>query len=347
MSRIIRQIKIPFGRDANGRMISAGAAQRGLDCECVCAECGDRLIAAKGDIYQHHFRHLVERDGSCSLGGETAIHLFAKQLICDRLRVGLPDPVGSAMVDAVPEYRIDDLIPDVLCTYDTGETVAVEIWVAHQVPGSKVDRYNDMRQAAVEIDLRPYRLTSKNEVDWEEAILNKASRTWLSPPNHIRVQREREREEELRRRRELLEAARLAAKEQERLRVGHEELLHALKSKEAEQEQIKEQYRAIWAAKHREELKEEEIKREQIRLSLAEERNKKAEYLKVIEDRLRREMLPPDLQGLVIAHGGYNLIPPEAWTEFDADRKRWQAAIRTGKFWEPPYASLRRGSGDQ
>ena len=37
----------------------------------------------------------------------------------------------------------------------------------------------------------------------------------------------------------------------------------------------------------------------------------------------------PDLQALVVRHGGYNNIPPEAWAEFDRQTAEWQERRRT------------------
>ena len=38
----------------------------------------------------------------------------------------------------------------------------------------------------------------------------------------------------------------------------------------------------------------------------------------------------PDLQALVIKHGGYDRIPPAAWRDFDAALANFQARIRLG-----------------
>ena len=187
-----QEVKLPFGRTADGRMVSVEAVERGSACECFCPKCSASLVAAKGEIYRHHFRHYVDYGGAyCAEARETAIHQFAKQVICDRLFVGLPDPVG-AMTKATPECRLGDIVPDVLAEYDSGESVAIEIWVGHQVPEHKVKAYNDRRQAAVEIDLRPYRFDDNSEADWQSLVLGGARRYWLSPPKHVREARERE-----------------------------------------------------------------------------------------------------------------------------------------------------------
>jgi hypothetical protein len=39
---------------------------------------------------------------------------------------------------------------------------------------------------------------------------------------------------------------------------------------------------------------------------------------------------PPSLQRLVIDHGGYDRITPEAWAKFDAEMAAWKADVRAG-----------------
>lgn len=39
---------------------------------------------------------------------------------------------------------------------------------------------------------------------------------------------------------------------------------------------------------------------------------------------------PPDLQALVLAHGTYDRITPEAWKRYDDQRAQWQMLIRLG-----------------
>jgi hypothetical protein len=38
----------------------------------------------------------------------------------------------------------------------------------------------------------------------------------------------------------------------------------------------------------------------------------------------------PNLQQLVERHGGYHLIPPEAWSQYDAAIRTWNTTLRAG-----------------
>ena len=331
-------LKVPFGKAGDGLMVSVDFVERGLACNCVCVGCGARLIAHKGEVYVHHFRHESESD--CQ-AGETAIHLFAKQLICGRLQLRLPDPCG-VMIKATEEYPgLPDIRPDVLAEFDNGETVAIEIWVAHQVPQNKVAAYNKMRQAAVEIDLRPYHHAEKSEAEWERAILFDASRGWLSPPEYIRRQREEERQRWIDDQKRRQQAAELARQEAERHRVEIEKAWQKRNEERAKAAELARQEAMLAEAiEHERELRDAAL-RELERQRLIEQRAKDAEARLVRLARLHEEMQPPDLQKLVLAHGTYDRITSEAWGKFDWQMANWKARTAAGEFHHPPYDEVR------
>jgi hypothetical protein len=43
---------------------------------------------------------------------------------------------------------------------------------------------------------------------------------------------------------------------------------------------------------------------------------------------------PPNLQDLVVSHGGYNRIPQSAWATYDAALAAWQERVRLGYRWQ-------------
>jgi hypothetical protein len=337
-----REIKLPFGRTADGRMVSVEAVERGLACECFCVKCGANLVAAKGEIYQHHFRHYVER-ADCIGARETALHQFAKQIICDRLQLRLPDPMG-VMISAEAECRLGDLVPDVLAKYDGGESVAVEIWVAHQVPTSKAHEYVRRRQAAVEIDLRAYRFAEKSEADWEQAILFNSDRTWLSPPGYIRRQREAERKKIIAAQRKRLAELHAAWEQAERERLAlaaeAKRVANEASAEQAEWSAKQAAKEAMWEAERRERSEQERAIRALERLQLMEKRDKEAEYRRVTVERLRQQRRCPDLQELVKVHGTYDRITAEAWEAYDRQRLDWQYRVAMGAFHQQPYCDL-------
>lgn len=192
----MNEVKIPFGQSADGRMVSIDDATvaRGLACNCFCAACNAPLVARKGEINQHHFAHFVEPE-NCAEARETALHKFAKAIICEALDVHLPDNLNlGVMQSAKPEEWLDGIRPDVLAQFD--EPVAIEIFVAHKVPIEKLQKLTLRKLATLEIDLSRYHNNgNRNEEQWRDLILRTAPRFWLFQPAIVREKIEREERE--------------------------------------------------------------------------------------------------------------------------------------------------------
>jgi len=54
------------------KVVHISEVESGLSCNCICAKCGRRLVAKKGDIRIYHFAH--EDDSECQLAVETSLH---------------------------------------------------------------------------------------------------------------------------------------------------------------------------------------------------------------------------------------------------------------------------------
>ena len=44
--------------DKTNKLISIEHAERGLACDCFCFECGEPVLAKKGEKNEHHFAHI-------------------------------------------------------------------------------------------------------------------------------------------------------------------------------------------------------------------------------------------------------------------------------------------------
>jgi hypothetical protein len=293
------EVRLPFGMLPDGRMVAVATVERGLACGCICSACKLPLVAAKGDVYRHHFRHHAEGT-DCKGARETALHKFAKQIICERLHMTLPDQLGE-MRSAEQEVWLDGIRPDVLAKYDS-EDVVIEVYVAHRVPMEKIQQLAERKLTAVEIDLSYHRDLDLTEDQLTYAVLYGAPRRWLIDPLSVRQARE----------------AHLALmREEERMAVLEHERLER-QAAEAQEAWLREE-----AANKVERAKAEAERRAALRVA-AEER-RAAQALKEFMDRqLQAGREPPDLQKLERAYGGYSKITPEAWARYDADVARWQ-----------------------
>jgi len=149
----------------------------GLACGCICQECRQPLVAAKGDINQHHFRHRADPLSPCGGGQETAMHQLAKTIVAEAAEIMFPDGV-VAVLSASLEPRLEGVRPDVLVQTADGK-VAVELAVNHRSPRDKIVKFLDMGLEAVEIDLSIYRGVVMTSDELKQAVLVTASRYWL------------------------------------------------------------------------------------------------------------------------------------------------------------------------
>ena len=138
-------------------MVDISQVESGLACNCFCPECGDQMIAKKGEIMIHHFAH--KGGAGCAGGIETALHLMAKQLILDRKQIFVPGVYSPlrriapgkliGFESAVLEKRIGDIIADVVLEAN-GKQLIVEVAVTHFCDYEKIKA---MGLSVIEIDL--------------------------------------------------------------------------------------------------------------------------------------------------------------------------------------------------
>ena len=164
-----------------GKLVCISEVPSGLKCECVCASCGDRLVAKKGKVREHHFAHAAGSD--CPTAVETALHRAAKEILEKRKeivlpRVGIsfrgdgssreiysdfregpnsPDRFFSpeklySLNSVVLEQRLGDIIPDVIA-YVRDRPLLIEIRVTHGIDDEKLARIKNLDISTVEIDL--------------------------------------------------------------------------------------------------------------------------------------------------------------------------------------------------
>jgi hypothetical protein len=144
-------LKLPYAMSSEGRVVRIGEVERGLACGCVCTECGGRLVAVKGNVVRHHFRHSSETN--CGGGVETLLHEEAKRIVCESPWLKSPDDMPShwhaRSGEAQAEVWLGGIRPDVMADYGILgsregqgprfpiESVAIEILVTHAVDEEK------------------------------------------------------------------------------------------------------------------------------------------------------------------------------------------------------------------
>ena len=156
---------ITYGKDKiTGEPRYIEDVPRGLDCNCVCPECGSKLEAHKGNVQRHHFQHYSVAE--CKGAYESQLHLLSKAIIEENKALMLPFYAGKycslpqkrqSFTEVVQECAQDDLQPDCLCKYmdehGNEQTLWVEIFYSHAVDDEKARKIQERHIACVEIDV--------------------------------------------------------------------------------------------------------------------------------------------------------------------------------------------------
>jgi hypothetical protein len=209
--------KIPFGLKKE-RLVEVDDVPSGLRCDCVCPGCKRDLIARKGEVNAHHFAHAHGKDSDlCEYGAETAIHLMAKQILCEEKRIFAPETLverndfddrgnshtasraahskGSLIFDEViSEKSFGGMIPDILSTVG-GEPFIIEIAVTHFCGKDKISTFREKHCNVLEVDLRSFTKSLPTKEDLRSYLIEEeATREWLSLKSYEDVEKQVEKE---------------------------------------------------------------------------------------------------------------------------------------------------------
>lgn len=209
--------KIPFGLK-DEQVVEVDDVPSGLRCGCVCPGCKMDLIARKGEVNAHHFAHAHAKDSDlCEYGTETAIHLMAKQILCEEKGIFAPASLiekndvddrgnshtasgtahnkGSLVFDeVVSETPFGTIIPDILASIG-GEQFIIEVAVTHFCGKDKISAFREDYCNVLEVDLRSFskKLPTKDELR-SYLMEEEATREWLSLKSYRDVEKQVEKE---------------------------------------------------------------------------------------------------------------------------------------------------------
>ena len=181
-------LKVPFARCGDGRARHVSAVTSLRQGPFHCLDCGEVLTLRQPVNKRRHFAH--RPDSLCT--GETALHLYAKELLVAAKTLTLPALIleeegvrqtvfaaGTYEFDAVlPEHKIGTFQPDALVRYQ-GFELAVEYLVNHAVDAEKRAKVREHDISMVEIDLSGLKAGQMEGDALDAAILHSAPRTWI------------------------------------------------------------------------------------------------------------------------------------------------------------------------
>jgi len=145
------------------QLVTVQEVERGLACGCTCIECGEALIARKGEQKEHHFAHCSNKE-SCEVRRESLLHLFAKQVIREAMGLQMPHLPGQPPEFGEPsswwdfelveeEVWLDGYRPDLFVHLRDGRKLLIEIAVTSFVDEVKLERIRESDLWALEVDL--------------------------------------------------------------------------------------------------------------------------------------------------------------------------------------------------
>jgi uncharacterized protein (DUF2384 family) len=171
----------------------------GLQCRCLCYECGQPVLAKQGPKVRWHFAHHAPTN--CRPTPESELHFFAKTLLAEKLWLWIPavlakaagrtEPISDRQQYKFSQVKVEkadgNVRPDLLLVTDSGKVLHVEIYVRHRVDPIKLEKLIERGISSVEIDLS--KLDWDDRSAWDEAILETAPREWLHNARAAKVQR--------------------------------------------------------------------------------------------------------------------------------------------------------------
>lgn len=176
--------------NAEQKIVHIDQVQRGLACNCTCFECGEIVLAKQGDVKEHHFAHVSNKE-SCHIQVESILHKYAKQVIEQEKKLYLPSLVNKTesvrelwnFERVIVEQDLGMIRPD-LIVVQNNEFVFIEIAVTSFIDEYKAKQIKTFGVKTVEIDLS---MLLKDELiipsdKVKSFILNEIeNKTWIYP----------------------------------------------------------------------------------------------------------------------------------------------------------------------
>ena len=180
------KVKIPFA-EYNGKIVHISEVKPGLECNCICCNCGAQLIARKGEINEHHFAHHKSED--CKKSLETSIHKAAKQYLEINKQLLIQDTIDfnknylvtfdKVEIEKTLYYEDKYIKVDALGYLKNNNKIIIEFALTHFASERKRQIFDKLKIPAIEISLSS-NLKTFNEID--EVLQGNGFKEWLYYP---------------------------------------------------------------------------------------------------------------------------------------------------------------------
>lgn len=165
---------LKYAVNTENRLVYINDVPNGLECNCVCPGCKEKLIAKNdGKIREHHFAHA--NNNECITGYQTMIHLLAKDII-EETKI-FPIAFKGKLLSACKIYKEIPLeefgfIPDIIgfSPITAGPNIVgkipviIEIYVTHKVDEEKKNKIIKSGILAMEVNLSKVDFSTKENL---------------------------------------------------------------------------------------------------------------------------------------------------------------------------------------
>lgn len=183
-----------YAYNSNNKLVFVDDVPTGLDCNCYCPSCHERMVAknaGKAQNRQHHFAHASGVD--CGGYRESLLHIWSKQIIDQHKSFALPSysvQDGCLIIDNPYEVKSFDfpakvisftqveieqrndtnkLQPDIVGITSDGLRLWIEIAVTHKCSLDKIAQIKDLDINCIEVEI-PKSIETKE--DLQDFLLN-------------------------------------------------------------------------------------------------------------------------------------------------------------------------------
>lgn len=173
-----------LGKDKiSGRILDIQEVQSGLNCNCVCPNCGDDLVAVQGQQRAWYFRHHEQKD--CESGYQKGLLALAIQVLKNNSYLYLPK-YGRISYQGVQAYQQPSDLPlesDVVL-YTEHYPIYLQFKLSEGQETGGYPGFENADENIVEIDLSDYVYESKSH--FENHLLGDIDikRVWSWQENH-------------------------------------------------------------------------------------------------------------------------------------------------------------------
>lgn len=177
-----------YALDSSGNLVFIDDVKNGLECNCKCPSCGEKMIAKNnGKIKDRHFAH--ESGHTCEWYRETLLHIWSKEIIENEKtimapekdsRYKFPDKFSFVSVELEKEDSITKLKPDIIAITEDGLQLWIEIAVSHKCEDIKINKIKENNINCLEVEIPTY-IESKEKLK-EFLIDEKEDRCFINFP---------------------------------------------------------------------------------------------------------------------------------------------------------------------